>query len=127
MAGDINIGNIFGDLFGLAGEYIEDKDKRNEFNMQIAKSRDQFNIAVLTMKTHPKVDALVKLLYAINSLWRPLGGAVMTGFAIYASIKGIELDSTVNTVLIGAFPAWGASRHISKMKGKEKKWYNPFD
>lgn len=125
MAGDINVGNIFGDLFGLAGELIEDKDKRNEFNMKIAESRDQFNIAVLTMKTTPRIDALVKLLYAFNSLWRPLGGAIMTGFAIYASIKGIELDPTMNTVLISAFPAWGVSRHVTK--NKEKKWWNPFD
>ncbi len=116
MAGDINIGSLFDGLFKLGGEFIEDKDKRNEFNMMIARSQNDFNTAIINMKTTPKVDALVKLLYALNALWRPIGSAAMFVFGVYAVVTGIEISTELSAILFGAFPAWGAFRQLDKAK-----------
>lgn len=119
MAGlvDFGLGDIFTSLIGLGGELIEDKDKRNEYNMKIMESRNKLDMAILQMKTHPKVDAFVKVLFALNSLWRPALGASMTIFGIYAHLKeGIDLSVASQAIFDGAFPAWGLSRHVEKNK-----------
>ena len=111
-------GDIVKGLIGLGSEFIEDKDKRNEFNYKAMELNNQMNLAIMNKETHPWVDAAVKLLYAFNSLWRPLGSAAMTGFAIYAWAKGIEIDATGHTILASAFPGWMTSRHFNKQNGK---------
>ena len=113
---DFNIGDAFSKLIGLGSEFIEDKDLRNKFNMQIMEFKNDFNTALVTQKTHPTVDALVKLLFALNSLWRPAVGAAMTAFGIYAHLKGLDISATSQVIFDGAFPAWGVSRHVEKGK-----------
>ena len=113
---DAGLGDLFKGLIGLGGEFIEDKDKRNEFNMKIMESQNAFNTAILTQETHPKVDAAVKLLFALNSLWRPIGSFLMAGFGIYSYMTGITLPSEIQVLLFGAPIGWGVSRHIEKGK-----------
>ena len=101
----------------LADKFIEDKDKKAEF------ANKAMN-AMLENRTYKWVDALVKLSYAseqiMKGLFRPIGAAVMTGFAMWASYKGVDLDTAAQAVLYGAFPAWGASRHSEKKTKAEK-------
>jgi len=124
---DINIGGIFDGLFDIGKELIEDKDKRNEFNMKIAEAKTNLKLAelkaetahetaLLSQTTNPKVDAFVKLLLALVPLMRPIGTALMTGAGIYMSIKGIQVDPRISVGLVSAFPAWGLSRHILRNK-----------
>ena len=102
-------------LFNLGGKLIEDKDKKTEYAFKVME-------LMLNVKTYPIIDALVKLSYAseqiMKGLFRPVGAAAMTGFAMWASYKGVTLDTAAQTVLYGAFPAWGASRHAEKAKAK---------
>ena len=117
MGSLIDVGGIFDSLFGLAGELIEDKDKRNEFNMKIMESKNALSMAILQQKTHPKVDAAVKVMYALNMFWRPVVSAAMTIFGAYCHYKQIDLGSlAIHGMFDGAFPAWGFSRHVEKNK-----------
>jgi len=117
----------------LAGQYIEDKDKLNEINLRIQEMEFGLTSALLTSKTTPKTDAFVKIMIAFKDvilpMLRPLGAACMTGFGMYCHLKGIPLDSGVQVVMDGAFPAWGASRHVAKKdelkaKVKEKGYWD---
>jgi len=111
------VANAFSSLLGLGSELIEDKDKRNEFNYKMFELQQQVVMTLATTTTTPWVDALVKLLYAVNSLWRPIVGASMTIFGAYMHFKGTPMDTTAQVIFDGAFPAWGVSRHIEK-RGK---------
>lgn len=113
---DSGLGDLFKGLIGLGGEFIEDKDKRNEYNMLIMQSQNTFNTVLISQKTHPYIDGAVKLLFALNSLWRPIGSACMTAVGIYAHIKGIPIDTANHALLDGAFPLWMGSRHMEKNK-----------
>jgi hypothetical protein len=108
--------DVFKSLFGLGAELIEDKDKLNEFNFKLNELQGQLNLQLIQTTTVPWVDGTVKLLFAFNSLWRPLGGAAMTAFGIYAYVKGIQIPEGLHAVFDAAFPAWGLSRHINKQK-----------
>jgi hypothetical protein len=110
------IGGVFRGIFDLGKEVIQDKDKLAEFNYKLAELEGQLNLRLVETQTVPWIDATVKLLFALNSLWRPLGGAVMTGFGIYAHWKGIPLDPVLHGIFDGAFPAWGVSRHVEKSR-----------
>jgi len=110
-------------FLSFGGKFIEDKDKKTEFAFKVME-------VMLSTKTYPWVDALVKLSYAaeqiVKGLFRPLGAAAMAAFAMYsATTQGIDLDPTAQTILLGAFPAWGASRYKEKQerikRGKEGK------
>jgi hypothetical protein len=119
MAGDINLGGIFDGLFDIGKELITDKDKLVEFNFKTAELKSKMTLALLQQKTHPTVDAIVKVMLALNTFWRPMVGACMTAFGAYAHYKGIDLGGAVNHgIFDGAFLAWGASRHSLKSKGK---------
>ena len=120
MAGDINIGSLFDGLFKLGGEFIEDKDKRNEYNMKVANAKLAFSTAIVTMKTVPWVDATVKLMYAFLPFFRPIGAVVAGAFAAYCDINDIALSGNVELMLYGAFPGWMASRGYEKLKGRDK-------
>lgn len=114
-------------LTDLAGEWIEDKDKQNEFNFRVKELSFKLRETLLTTKTTPKTDAFVKILIAfrdiIMPLLRPLGAAGMTAFALYCQYKGIELTGATEAVLVGAFPAWGASRHAHKKEELKNERY----
>lgn len=109
----------------LAGEYIEDKDKRNELNFKLQELEFKLRESLLTTKTTPKTDAFVKILIAFRDIilpmLRPVGAACMTAFGMYCHYKGIPLDGATQVVMDGAFPAWGASRHVHKSREEEEK------
>ena len=110
------IGDIFKGLIDLGKEYIPDKDKQVEFAFKMFDAQQKVNMTIMQQQTVPWVDALVKIMFAVNSLWRPIMGAAMTAFGIYAHIKGIPMGE-FQWIFDGAFPAWGVSRHFNKMKG----------
>ena len=112
--------SLLPNLFSLGGKMIEDKDKKNEYAFKVLEMSHELSLKLMETKTYPWIDGLVKLAYAsesiVKGLLRPLGALCMTAFAIYADVYNIELSGTVETILYGAFPAWGASRHVEKSK-----------
>lgn len=122
------VGNALTGIMGLADQYILDKDKLIEFRFRALELNIQAQETLLKTNTTPWVDAVVKLMYALNMFWRPFVGAAMTAFGAYCHYKGIEMDAALHAVFDGAFPAWGASRHMEKIKNADKKaGYSGFD
>ncbi len=117
-------------LFKLGDKMITDVDKKAEFAFKVQEMAFKQMEVLIGAKTYPWVDGLVKLAYAseqiVKGLFRPIGAALMTGFVIYAEVKGIELSGAVETILISAFPAWGASRHSEK-KAKKDESVDPWE
>ena len=101
-------------IISIGKEFVVDKDKQIEFAFKTQELAIKVFEALLNTHTTPKVDAAVKLLIAFNSLWRPLGGLLMTCFGLYAHYKQIPMDTTTHAMIDGALPAWGVSRHIEK-------------
>ena len=110
------LGDSIGGLINLADQYIVDKDKQIEFKFKALELKQAGQESLLNSATTPWVDATVKLLFAINTLWRPAVAAAMTAFGAYCHYKGIDIGDVGTVVFDGAFPAWGASRHVSKAK-----------
>ena len=115
------IGKTADGLINLADQAITDKDKLIEFKFKAAELKMQGMQALLNTTTTPMVDATVKIIFAINTLWRPLLSAVMTAFGAYAHFKGIPIDPAAQVIFDGAFPAWGVSRHVEKAKAPKKE------
>lgn len=117
------ISDIISNVIGLGKTYIESKDKQVEFAEETMKLGFQLQEHILTMQTTPKMDALVKFMYAFKEmiipLMRPVISAGLSGFAAWAAYKHIDLGS-MNTVLGAAFPGWMASRGIEKLTDKDK-------
>lgn len=118
--------NLFGGLTDIAKEFITDKDKLAEFNLKAKEAELEFKSELLKNKTHPFVDALVKLMIALSPLiekaWRPVGTALLTLFAGYCSVEGVQLPEYVHEALYAAFPGWGIARHADKrMENKSKE------
>ena len=111
-------------FFGVVSEFITDDDKIAELRFESDKLKFELDKVLLNTTTHPKVDALVKLLIAtrdiIIPMLRPVGSIAMAGFGAYCIDKGIELSPTMQAVLFGAPVAWGTSRHIEKGKQKQR-------
>lgn len=107
-------------LFKIGDKLIEDKDKKAEYAFKVQEMFFKQMEVLIAAKTYPWVDALVKLAYAseqiIKGLFRPIVSTLMMAFAIYCEIYEIELSGMAETVLYGAFPAWGASRYAEKKK-----------
>ena len=116
--------SVLPSILGFGGKLIGDKGKREEFAFKTLQLANDLAMKMLDRPTVPWVDALVKLAYAseqiIKGLFRPIGAGLMTGFVIYAEVKGIELSGTVETLLVAAFPGWMASRHTEKKKEPPK-------
>lgn len=116
---------LFGPVIDLVRELIPDGDKRKELEAKIETARIETDRMILTTTTTPKVDAFVKVLFAlerfIGTLWRPIGSAAMTAFGAYAHYKGIQIDTGLQAMLDGAFPAWGVSRHVEKARNTEPR------
>ena len=117
--------SLINSVASLAGEFIEDKDKLNEINYKIKELEFKLRETLLATKTTPKVDAFVKILIAFRDiilpLLRPLGAACMTAFGMYCHAKGIDIGDANHVIMDGAFPAWGASRHVNKQKEETEK------
>ena len=108
-------------LIGLGKEFVVDKDKQIEFAFKSQELVFKTMQALLLAKTNPWVDGAVKLLYALQTFWRPLVGGCMTLFGAFCHWKGIDLGNSA-LIFDGAFPAWGASRHVEKVaKAKRRK------
>lgn len=126
---------VIEEVSSLVSEFIEDPDKKREIDYKLQDLEFGLRKSLLATTTTPKVDAFVKLLIAFRDiilpLLRPLGAAAMTAFGMYCHLKGVEIDGAVHAVMDGAFPAWGASRHVHKsnelkQQKQQKKEDNPF-
>ncbi len=118
-------------LFKLGDKLIEDKDKKAEYAFKVQDMVQTMSLKLLETKTYPWIDGLVKLAYAggaiTKGLLRPIGAAIMTGFVMYAELRGIQLSTGIEAIMAGAFPAWGASRYSEKKKGIDKKEEEDYD
>ena len=103
-------------LLQLGAEFITDKDKLIEYQFKAMELKQAQALAILNKDTSPWIDGTVKLMMAFQVFWRPFVGAAMTLFGAYAHYKGIEIDAAAHLIFDGAFPAWGASRHVEKQK-----------
>lgn len=112
-----DIVSIIDSIIGIGKEVIVDKDKQIEFEYKARELWYAQSTELLKTQTIPWVDATVKILFALNSLWRPIVSAAMTAFAAYCAVMGIELSETMTSIFASAFPAWGLSRHLNKQKG----------
>src|SRR5690606_10746909 len=112
------IAGIFNNIIGLGKEFVVDKDKQIEFAFKIAELQHDLLAQVMTMQTTPKVDAFVKILYAIKELvipmLRPIGTGLITAFGLYAHYKGIQIPEAIHAGLDAAFGTWVYSRHVEK-------------
>lgn len=120
--------SLIDSISGLASEFIEDPDKRNELMFKVQQLEFSLRETLLTTKTNPWVDGFVKILIAFRDIilpmLRPLG-------AFYLSYMGVDMAqielaagdeiSTLSAGLATAFPAWGASRHVNKNKEQEEQ------
>jgi hypothetical protein len=111
----------------LLDQFIDDGDLRAKLDFEVQKLKFELDKLLLTTTTTPRTDSFVKILLAFRDIilpmLRPLGAAAMTSFAAYCSLEGIELDSGLQAILYGAFPAWGASRHVNKQNEQKTKQY----
>lgn len=103
----------------IGDKFIEDKDKRTEFAYKAQELAFKSMEVMLTTKTVPWVDATVKILYALKAFFRPVVGGLMTAFGAWAHVKGMDLGA-LHAVFDGAFPAWGVSRAVEKVKKRDK-------
>ena len=110
-------------LISLGSEFIVDKDKLIEFQFKALELKYQAADMLMQTKTVPWVDATVKIMFALNTFWRPMIGALMTAFGAYAHIKQIDIEPALHAIFDGAFPAWGVSRHTEKAKKLDR--YDP--
>lgn len=112
-----------GKILDLADQFIEDKDAKAKFAFELSKLQSAFSTSVITTQTTPKVDAVVKLMYAWRdvgvSLVRPIGSAVAAAFAAYCVVKGITLPDWLEAAMVALFPGWMVSRHIEKSATKK--------
>lgn len=107
-------------LIGLGGKLIEDKDKRTEFAFKTLETTQQFMSVMLSTKTYPFVDAIVKLSYAseqlVKGLFRPLASVASMGVVVYCRINLIELPQELEYVLMSLLPAWMVDRGLAKRR-----------
>lgn len=111
---------VFGKLFGVVDQLVEDKDKKNEIILKMAELQNQLSVQLVQTQTVPWVDATVKILFAVRDivipLFRPLISAAMAVYIVYAETNGITMSPMVEALFASAFPGWMASRHVTKKK-----------
>lgn len=109
----------------IADKMIMDKDKYAELQFKRDEHRHKEKVKLLSITTTPRIDAIVKLLYAIKDVviptLRPLGSAAMTAFGLWAHYKGLDIDLGLHALMDGAFPGWMGSRHINKQTETKAK------
>ena len=117
--------DAFKGLTNLVSEFIVDDDLRAKLDVELQKLEVGITTQLLNTATTPKVDAFVKILIAFKNviipLFRPLGAGAMTAFGMWMHYEGTPMDGATQIVMDGAFPAWGASRHVEKQKKTRQK------
>ena len=112
--------DVFGKIFGVVDQLVEDKDKKNEIVLKLAEMQNQLSLQLVQQQTIPWVDATVKLLFAFRDIiipmFRPVVATAMTAYVVYAETNGITLSPMVEALFASAFPGWMASRHVNKKK-----------
>jgi len=112
-------------LTSLISEFVVDDEKMAQIQLEIGKVKASVKSDLLKTSTTPKVDAFVKILIAFNDLilpwFRPIGAGMMTAVGLWFHYKQIPIDGAVHAMIDGAFPAWGASRHVNKQSETKAK------
>jgi len=112
-------------LLDLGDQFIIDKDKKAEFAFEVAKMASEFSTDILKITTTPKVDALVKIMYASRDclipMLRPIGSAVLTALGMWAHYKGWDISDVAHTTIDMAFPAWMAGRQLDKHSERKEE------
>ena len=114
--------NVFSGVTDLVSEFITDPDKQAEISLKLQELEVEKDNLLLSTSTTPQTDAFVKILIAFKNviipMFRPLGSAIMAGFAGYCVLHEIMLPEYIQVMLFGAPVGWGYSRHKGKAKGK---------
>lgn len=116
--------SVIDGVTGLISEAITDPDKKAEIAYKTIE-------VMLQNKTVKFVDAVVKLAFAseqiIKGLVRPVFSLGIFAYALYdpdiltkLHALGAVGDMGIATIF-GSAPAWGYSRHKSKMKSKQQE------
>lgn len=102
---------------GILDQWVEDKDLRATLAFELTKINNEFLSNVYASEAVP---GYVKFLHAVRDLiipmFRPIGGLALTGFAVYATTKGIELPGWLTAVLAASFPGWMVGRQVEKKR-----------
>jgi len=111
-------------LFKIGDKLIEDKDKRNQYAFKVQEMAFKMMEVMLSTKTYPWIDGLVKLSYAadqiVKGLFRPIFSVGLFIFGLlnlnvleYLHGLGVIGDAGI-LGMFGTFPAWMKSRHDEK-------------
>jgi hypothetical protein len=114
------LGSVIPGLIKLGDKVIVDKDKQLEYAYKTQELTFALLEKIVTMQTIPWVDGVVKLLFALIALARPLGTLWLTLKGIQLHVDGTLLPEVVHYAMDGAFGAWAIDRHFDKKK-KEKQ------
>lgn len=119
------IGPLITSGLKIGSELIQDKDKKEELAYKYQELIHGTVSQILAIHTVPWVDAMVKVMMALNTILkgfaRPVGAFAMAGFGAYCKVKGIELGDVVETTLFGAPLAWGVDRSVHKARVHKTK------
>lgn len=125
--------DLLDDIVGLFGKFVPDKDKMAELAVKVEELQQAFKLALLNTTTTPRVDAVVKLMYALSDIGkgmvRPLGSAGAFVFGLFhpdlvqqaANSLPPEYQWMVPAAVFGSFPGWMTSRHFGKKNEAESK------
>lgn len=113
---------LVGGLTSLASEFIEDPDKKAEFETRKYEIEQQLLIALSQQTTTPFADSTVKIITALVALARPIGSFGLFIFGLF-NIELMQQLASMGTAgelavgaTFGAAPGWIASRHVEKVQ-----------
>jgi len=128
--------NLGGKITDLIGEWVEDKDLAAKLAFEIQKEQLSFNKTILSSTTTPFVDGLVKIVYALVPLMRPIGSFILALIGIDALPEISEAVASSETLtgaaasdpggfaqagLLSLFPGWMYSRHRDKKRARDNE------
>ena len=109
--------NLGSQALGILDQWVEDKDLKAKLAFELTKINNEFLANVYASEAVP---GYVKFLHAVRDLiipmFRPIGGLALTGFAVYATTKGIELPGWLTAIMASAFPGWMVGRQVEKKR-----------
>ena len=108
----------------IVDQLVQDKDKVAEYAFETQKLKLQFIEKLVLMNTLPWVDAMVKVMFALLALARPIGSLYLTIIGVDMAQAEIEAGDAISTVsggLSAAFPAWMGAREVHKRRVEETK------